>query len=72
MSQKFGFACNDGDAPGIGREGGRRQERREKRWTSGKYINRGKSVFGIGSPHNLLVAMRSWAYCENYLIVKNI
>ena len=37
MSQKFEFACNDGDASGV-RSG-----------KTGKCINRSKSVFGTGS-----------------------
>ena len=42
-SQKFGFACNDGDAPGIHPEG------RRGGWISGEGTNQSKLAFGTGS-----------------------
>jgi len=44
MSQKFGFACSDGNALEV-----RLGEKRGERWTNGECTNRGKSIFGTGS-----------------------
>jgi len=41
MSQKFEFACNNGDAPGVRLERGR--------WRSDECTNRSKSAFGTES-----------------------
>jgi len=44
MSQKFGFACSDGNALEV-----RLGEKRGGRWTNSECTNRGKSIFGTGS-----------------------